>query len=164
MAGQDVDFVIMPTREQLRALVASFPDPAFYVDLEAAMEALQGRGQFNVIDRENAYKADFIIQKTDAFNEAEFGRRVRATVSGVPLAIATAEDVILSKLDWSKLGGSLRQIEDAAGILELRIDQLDRAYIERMGGEARFAGAVERCAEVRPARRLKRPGVRRSSR
>lgn len=128
---QDVDFVIMPTRDQLRALVASFPDPLFYVDPAAAMEALREQGQFNVIDRENAYKADFIIQKDGQFNQEEFSRRTPAIVSGVPLMIATAEDVILSKLHWSKLGGSLRQIEDAAGILELRAAQLDRAYLER---------------------------------
>lgn len=127
---QDVDFVIMPTREQLRALVERFPAPAFYVDMQAAMEALRDQGQFNVIDRENAYKADFIIKKDDRFNEEEFSRRVTATVAGVPLAIATAEDVILSKLQWSKLGGSLRQIEDATGILDLRSAQLDRPYIE----------------------------------
>jgi hypothetical protein len=143
---QDIDFVIMPTREQLRALVASFPDPAFYVDMEAASEALRDRGQFNVIDRENAYKADFIIQKEDRFNQEEFNRRVRATVSGVPLTIATAEDVILSKLEWSRLGGSLRQIEDARGILELRADQLDRAYIEgwveRLGLQEQWAATV----------------------
>jgi len=64
---QDIDFVIMPTREQLRALVGRFPDPVFYVDLDAAMEALRDRGQFNVIDRTNAYKADFIIQKPHRF-------------------------------------------------------------------------------------------------
>ena len=144
---QDVDFVIMPTREQLRVLVASFPHPEFYVDLDAAMEALRDRGQFNVIDRGNAYKADFIIQKANAFNEAEFNRRVRATVAGVPLAIATAEDVILSKLEWSKLGGSLRQIEDAAGILELRSAHLDRAYlegwVERLGLQEQWAAALK---------------------
>lgn len=127
---QDVDFVIMPTPDQLRALVASFPDPLFYVDLEAAMEALRESAQFNVIDRENAYKADFIIRKPYPFNQQEFNRRVSATISGVPLVVASAEDVLLSKLQWSKLGGSLRQIEDAAGILELRKDSLDRAYIE----------------------------------
>lgn len=143
---QDIDFVIMPTRERLRALVASFPDPTFYVDMEAALEALRDRGQFNVIDRENAYKADFIIQKDARFNQEEFDRRVHATVSGVPLTIATAEDVILSKLAWSKLGASLRQIEDAAGILALRADRLDRSYIEgwveKLGLQEQWAATV----------------------
>ena len=144
---QDVDFVIMPTADQLRALVASFPAPTFYVDLAAAMEALRERGQFNVIDRINAYKADFIIQKPHHFNQEEFGRRVPAIIHGVPLMVASAEDVILSKLQWSKLGGSLRQIEDAAGILELRKDSLDRAYIEswveRLGLDDRWRASLE---------------------
>lgn len=60
----------------------------------------------------------------------EFGRRIPAIIRGVPLMVASAEDVILSKLQWSKLGGSLRQIEDAAGILELRKTSLDRVYID----------------------------------
>lgn len=143
---QDIDFVIMPTREQLRVLVDSFPPPSFYVDLQAALEALGERGQFNVIDRENAYKADFIIQKPDRFNEEEFNRRVPATVAGVPLIVATAEDVILSKLDWARLGSSLRQIEDAAGILEVRGGRLDRSYIERwverLGLEEQWTAAL----------------------
>lgn len=143
---QDVDFVIMPTREQLRFLVERFPDPEFYVDLEAALEALRERGQFNVIDRENAYKADFIIQKPSRFGEAEFDRRIPATVLGVPVVIATAEDVILSKLEWAKLGSSLRQIEDAAGILEVRGTAIDRTYlegwVEHLGLEEQWAAAL----------------------
>jgi len=147
---QDIDFVIMPTREQLRALVASFPDPVFYVDEQTAFQALRERGQFNVIDRENAYKADFIIQKEDAFNKEEFDRRIRATVYRVPLAIATAEDVILSKLEWARLGSSLRQIEDAAGILEVRSARLDRSYIEewveRLGLQEQWTAALRSAA------------------
>jgi len=143
---QDIDFVIMPTREQLRVLVESFPASTFYVDMQAALEALRDRGQFNVIDRDNAYKADFIIKKDDSFNAEEFGRRVSATVDGVPLMIATAEDVILSKLQWSKLGGSLRQIEDAAGILDLRSERLDRPYleawVERLGLQDQWMAAL----------------------
>jgi hypothetical protein len=44
--------------------------------------------------------------------------------------VATAEDVVLSKLEWARLGGSERQIDDAAGILRARSD-LDREYIGR---------------------------------
>jgi hypothetical protein len=56
---------------------------------------------------------------------------VAAVLDGVPVTIATAEDIIISKLEWSKLGGSDRQIRDAAGIPQVRGDGIDRAYIER---------------------------------
>jgi len=127
---EDIDFVIMPTRDQLRAFLDQLPPTAFYVDSQVALEALTDRGQFNAIDFASAYKADFIIRKQRPFSEEEFRRRMHAVVADVPVMIATAEDVILSKLEWSKIGGSARQIEDAARIMGSRLDRIDRAYVE----------------------------------
>ena len=45
--------------------------------------------------------------------------------------MASAEDVVIAKLQWSKLAQSQRQIEDVAGILRLRWEVLDRSYLER---------------------------------
>jgi hypothetical protein len=129
--GTHIDFVINATREQLRSFLAQLSPPAYYVDEQAAFEALREQGQFNAIDRETAYKADIIILKPRRFSEVEFGRRTSGEVSGIPVSIATAEDVILSKREWSRLGGSQRPIEDAIGILQARLDKLDIAYIER---------------------------------
>jgi hypothetical protein len=95
-----------------------------------AFEALREHGQFNAVDQASAYKADFIIRKPRPFSEEEFRRRTPAVVADVPVMIATAEDIIVSKLEWSKLGGSTRQIEDVSRILGSRLDRLDHAYIE----------------------------------
>jgi len=129
-ATQDIDFVIMPTREQLELLVDNLSYPEFYVDGSIAFEALREHGQFNAVDQASAYKADFIIRKPRPFSEEEFRRRTPAVVADVPVMIATAEDIIVSKLEWSKLGGSTRQIEDVSRILGSRLDRLDHAYIE----------------------------------
>jgi hypothetical protein len=48
----------------------------------------------------------------------------------VRLFIATAEDVILSKLEWSKLSQSQRQLEDVAAVLRSWQD-LDRPYLKK---------------------------------
>jgi len=45
--------------------------------------------------------------------------------------VASAEDVVIAKLQWSKLAQSQRQIEDVASILRLRWEVLDRSYLER---------------------------------
>lgn len=50
---------------------------------------------------------------------------------GVTLDTASPEDTILSKLEWAKLGGSDRQIDDAAGVIRVQGESLDLAYIER---------------------------------
>ena len=46
------------------------------------------------------------------------------------MSIATAEDVILSKLEWSKLSQSQRQLEDVAAVLRAWRD-LDREYLKK---------------------------------
>jgi hypothetical protein len=53
------------------------------------------------------------------------------TVQGLPLFVASAEDVVIAKLEWSKLAQSQRQIEDVAAILRLRWETLDRSYLEK---------------------------------
>lgn len=145
-ATRDLDFVIAPTREQIRALVAEFPRDRFYVDERAALDALDSHGQFNVIDIDTGWKADFMIQKPRPFSHVEFDRRYRASLDGVTLTIATAEDVLLAKLEWARLGASDRQIEDSATLLRSRADALDRAYVEdwvrRLGVGAEWAKAL----------------------
>ena len=51
-ATQDIDVVIAPTLEALRAFVRELPPSAYYVDEGAALEALAQEGAFNVIDLE----------------------------------------------------------------------------------------------------------------
>lgn len=59
--------------------------------------------------------------------------------------IASQEDTLVSKLEWAKHGGgSELQLRDAAGILELRSDQLDIAYVEHWVGELGLEDLWER--------------------
>jgi hypothetical protein len=130
-ATQDIDIVIAPTRDQLLALLSLFPDDAFYVSRDAALDALARHEQFNVIDLATGWKIDFIFRKPREFSREEFERRRPVELSGVELDVASAEDVLIAKLEWAKLGASARQIDDAAGIIRLQGGSLDRAYVER---------------------------------
>jgi len=86
---------------------------------------------FNVVDQATGWKIDLIIRKSRAFSQEEFSRRRLVDLEGTPLFVATAEDVIIAKLEWSKLAQSRRQIEDVAAILRARWGWLDRSYIEK---------------------------------
>ena len=61
----------------------------------------------------------------------EFERRETAEFFGTVIHVATLEDVVLSKLEWAKLGGSARQLDDVRGLLRIRAGDVDLAYIER---------------------------------
>lgn len=129
-ATQDIDIVIAASPDQLRTLTRFLPESEYYVDLNAALEAHARETQFNIIDLATGWKVDLIICKSRAFSREEFDRRAAADFHGISIFIATAEDVLLSKLEWAKLGQSQRQIEDAAGILRIRAGELDRGYIK----------------------------------
>jgi hypothetical protein len=86
---------------------------------------------FNVIDLTTGWKIDLIVRKSRAFSQEEFRRRQRIELQNLALFVATAEDVIVSKLEWSKLAQSHRQIEDVAGILRMRWESLDHSYLEK---------------------------------
>jgi hypothetical protein len=128
---QDIDIVIAANPEQLRTFVQSLPSGEYYADLDAALEAHQRQSLFNVVDLATGWKVDLIIRKSRAFSQEEFARRQLVTVEGLPLFVVSAEDVVIAKLEWSKLAQSQRQIEDVATILKLRWESLNRPYLER---------------------------------
>jgi hypothetical protein len=127
----DIDLVIDPNAEQLDDFVARVSALGAYVSAEAAREALAQRSMFNVVDASSGWKADLIVRKTRPFSDSEFRRRTPIDFFGVHLDVATLEDVVIAKLEWAKLGGSARQIEDVRALLRVRADELDREYVER---------------------------------
>lgn len=90
---------------------------------------------FNVIDLATGWKVDLIIRNSRAFSQEEFRRRQRVSLHDVPLFVASAEHVVISKLEWAKLAQSRRQIEDAAAILRIRWEALDHSSLEKWVGE-----------------------------
>lgn len=130
-ATRDVDLVIDPTPASLQRLLELVAREDFYLSQEAALEEFGRRGQFNVIDRSSAWKADLIYRKARAFSRMEFERRTPVTLLGISVFVATAEDTVLAKLEWAKLGHAEQQLEDVRGIVEAQSDTLDRTYIER---------------------------------
>ena len=91
-----------------------------------------------------------IIRKSRDFSREEFARRRPASLQGVQLFVASAEDLIVAKLEWAKVGHSQRQIEDAGVILRVQSTLLDRSYLEKWAsvlGLEREWEAVRRMAE-----------------
>ncbi len=148
-ATQDIDIVIDPTADQIDPLLVLLgergpEDAELFVD--DAHAALRHRAQFNVLDPTTGWKVDLIIRKDRPFSVVEMARRQPATIEGVPLAVVSPEDSILSKLEWSRSGESERQLRDAASVVEVQGDVLDWEYLERWAGEL---GVADLLAETK---------------
>jgi hypothetical protein len=129
-ATQDIDIVISPTLGSLNRFLRLLPEDKYYVSRDSALDAFSRESLFNVVDFASGWKIDLICRKTRAFSVAEFERRSRQELAGLDIFIASAEDVILAKLEWGKLAQSSRQVEDAAGIVRIQGDRLDTSYID----------------------------------
>jgi hypothetical protein len=73
---------------------------------------------------------------------------LHSDLAGVPVSVASPEDTVSSKLEWAHLGGSERQIEDAATVLRQQGERLDHGYLDRC------SAALGVIAELARARRL----------
>ncbi len=128
---QDIDLVIQTSAPKLKVFVEGLPGGEYYADPEAALEAYKHQSMFNVIDLATGWKVDLIICKSRPFSQEEFRRRRPLRVDDLRLSIASAEDIIIAKLEWSKLAQSRRQIEDVSGILKVRGESLDQNYLNK---------------------------------
>lgn len=129
-ATQDIDVVIETEEQGIGRLVQGLLEAGWYVDRGAAMEAWRGQGQFNAIEPDSGWKADFIVRKGRSYSEVEFGRRIRISLLGVELAVASLEDVLIAKLEWGRLGNSALQRRDVVQLLERTWSRLDQSYLE----------------------------------
>ncbi len=126
----DIDVVVDADEKTLCHFARSLGE-GYYVSEEAIREAVNSRTAFNIIDEASGYKANLIVRKERPFSRTEFGRRMRIGTLETTLEIATPEDVILSKLEWSKLGASERHWTDALQVVRTQGRNLDLAYLER---------------------------------
>jgi hypothetical protein len=137
-----VDLVIDPTPAQLERFLALL-EGRCYVSPDAAREALARRSMFNVIDFDAGWKADLIIRKDRPFSVEELRRRQTRTLHGKPLPIATAEDVILTKLEWNRITPSERQLRDTLNVATAQWPTLDRDYLRKWAAQLGVSEPLE---------------------
>jgi hypothetical protein len=132
-ATADADLIAAIRSDHIRSLSQKLKEE-FYVDEERIEKAVQDRSSFNVIHLITMFKIDVFIQKSDSLAKTEMARRTKYQVTeekGQELYLASAEDTVLSKLEWYEAGGrvSERQWIDVQGVLQVCSDNLDYEYL-----------------------------------
>lgn len=120
----------------------------FYVSKEAAKEAVANYRIFNIIHYETGLKVDLIICKQRSFSQEEFNRRQKVIFLGKPFWFTSAEDTILSKLEWSKEGESERQFKDAVNVAKIQQEKLDYSYLKKWAKELKVSELLERLFKI----------------
>ncbi|MEJ7729608.1 MAG: hypothetical protein WKG00_10355 [Polyangiaceae bacterium] len=141
-ATQDCAVVVRAGEGRLRELVRSLPPERFYASEDAAADAVRHGSMFNIIDKTTGWKIDIVPLRSRPFSRREFDRRRPVELLGMEVFVATIEDVILSKLEWSALGGgSARQLEDVQALVALGGPRLELDYLDDGARELRVEAA-----------------------
>jgi hypothetical protein len=98
------------------------------------------------------FKVDIFLPQDRAFDQQQLARRLGEPVgaeSDKKIWVLTAEDVVLAKLDWFRLGGEVseRQWRDILGVLKTQQTALDLAYMRRWAETLQVAGLLEQSLE-----------------
>ncbi len=127
---RDIDLVVELKPSDARLLFETFSSD-FYLDESAIQKAIQQQSMFNAIHNTWMIKVDFIVRKNTEYRKVEFNRRQPiALKDGTRIFVTSPEDLILSKLVWSKDSGSEVQRRDIRSLLSLS-PKLDDEYLHK---------------------------------
>lgn len=135
-ATNDADLIAAIREQDVRPIHDALA-PDFYVDEDMILDAVRREGMFNVIHEATALKVDVYVLKPDAWHQEAFSRRRKDALDesegAGQFSFGSAEDILLHKLVWFRMGGEVseRQWGDILGILRVQRAALDGPYLDR---------------------------------
>ena len=143
----DIDIVAVISALQAERFAREL-GPDWYADTDQMRDAIAARRAFNVIHISLGNKVD-IFPATEDFHLCQLQRATRVALAFLDdptqYPIATAEDILLAKLQWYKAGGEVseRQWTDIMGILATN-PALDLVYARSWAARLRVEDLLAR--------------------
>ncbi len=140
----DIDIVADVKANHAGGLANALKDE-YYVDQAMIADAAQNHSSFNLIHNLTCFKIDVFILKGRLFDKLSIMRKKEGILDAdfpeKHFFFASPEDVIISKLEWFKMGGSVseRQINDIKGIIKVQGDKLDFDYLKNTANSLKLS-------------------------
>jgi hypothetical protein len=109
----DVDLVCDLQIRHVGSFVAALQE-SYYVDGEMVKDAIRNESSFNLVHLPTMLKVDIFVRKSTPWDLEAFTRKISrpldASGDGPEFDLTTAEDSILHKLAWYRLGAVFRNV------------------------------------------------------
>lgn len=125
---QDADFVLTFESHSIADLIREL-GPDFKVESQLGFETVTMTSRYIATHRTPVFKIELFLLGDDPHDVARFARRKTGTIGNQPIPLPTPEDVVITKLRWSRLGKRSKDIHDAQNVLAVQQGKLDLEYI-----------------------------------
>ncbi len=126
---KDADFVLESASIDISRL-QSLLGTSLVVDRQMSFESVTMTTR-HIIRKQSGppFSIELFFLTSDEHDRSRFNRRRQEQLFGEPVFVPTPEDVIITKLQWSKQGRRLKDVDDARNVLAVQGDKLDFDYI-----------------------------------
>lgn len=146
----DVDLVADLQQRHVKTLVKLL-ESQYYIDEDMIRDAIRRNGSFNLLYLDTMFKVDVFVFKLRPFDQEESHRTQQKMLldDTRPFYVASPEGTILNKLEWYRMGGEVsdRQWNDILGVLKVRGETLDIAYLRKWAAALKVTDLLERAFE-----------------
>jgi hypothetical protein len=129
-ATRDADFVVRLSHDDLDRLEQHLA-PGLRLDRQGAFEGVTGTLRHLIALSDSVFVCELFQLSDDPHDVERFARRRAAQVLGRQTFVATAEDMIVTKLRWAVAAGRSKDRDDVRNMLAVRGDDLDWPYLQR---------------------------------
>ena len=127
---RDADFVVDMGSGALERLATALP-AGLVLEQQGSFEVVTGTTRYLIALARSPFVCELFVRSDDPHDRERFSRRQRAQVFGHTAFIATAEDMIVTKLRWTRDAGRLKDREDIRNILAVRGAEIEWDYLNR---------------------------------
>jgi hypothetical protein len=130
----DADFVLALAPHALERFTESLP-PELRLQPQGSFETVTGTLRYVIELDASPFVCELFVLSDDPHDRDRFSRRERVDILGRTASIASAEDMIVTKLRWAQLGNRHKDVDDARNIIAVRDHDLDWPHIRRWCAE-----------------------------
>jgi len=146
---RDADFVVALEQGSLQRLADALPDDLTLQE-QGAFEGVTGTTRYVIVLANNPFVCELFVLSSDPHDQERFRRRLRVSVLGKAAFIASAEDMVVTKLRWAQEAHRSKDLEDVKNILAVRGTELDWSYLQRWATEHNTWALLQRTRDSIP--------------
>ena len=127
-ATHDADFVAQLREGQIRAIAEKL-GPTFRLDPQMSFETVTGTTRYTLRLADTPFEVELFSLSDDDHDRQRFLRRRRVSLRGRETFLPTAEDVIITKLRWSRGGARAKDVDDTRNVIAVQGARIDWDYV-----------------------------------